>query len=101
MRVVIVEDQVLLREGLARLFTDSGHETVATLGDASPVADVVERKRPDLVIFDIRLPPTYTDEGARSAKEIKASHPELGVLVLSQHIETAHVVELVTRGGFG
>ena len=62
MRVVIVEDQVLLREGLARLFADGGHDVVTTLGDASTVIDVADRDRPDLVVLDIRMPPTYTDE---------------------------------------
>lgn len=101
MRVVIVEDQVLLREGLARLFADGGHETVSMLGDATAVTDVVERQRPDLVIFDIRLPPTYTDEGAEAAREVKDRHPDVGVLVLSQHIETTHAVDLVGQPGFG
>ena len=101
MRVVIAEDQVLLREGLARLFADGGHEVVATLGDAATVVDVVATEQPDLVVLDIRMPPTYTDEGARAAREIKDRHPAVGVLVLSQHIETTHAVELVGRPGFG
>ena len=101
MRVVIVEDQVLLREGLARLFADEGHQAVATLGDASTVAEVVDRERPDLVILDIRLPPTHTDEGARAARDIKCRYPDIGVLVLSQHIETTHAVDLVGQPGFG
>lgn len=101
MRVVIVEDQVLLREGLARLFADGGHEVVAALGDASVVAEVVTRERPDLVVLDIRMPPTYTDEGARAARDLKSRHPSIGVLVLSQHIETTHAVDLVGRPGFG
>ena len=75
MRVVIVEDQVLLREGLARLFADGGHEVVATLGDATTLVEVVETERPDLVVLDIRMPPTYTDEGARAARDIKARYP--------------------------
>jgi DNA-binding NarL/FixJ family response regulator len=101
MRVVIVEDQVLLREGLARLFVDGGHEVVATLGDADRLEDILTRERPDLVIIDIRMPPTYTDEGARAARESKDRHPNIGVLVLSQHIETTHAVDLVSRAGFG
>jgi DNA-binding NarL/FixJ family response regulator len=100
-RVVIVEDQALLREGLARLFADGGHEVVSTLGDAATVAQVVDVERPDLVVIDIRMPPSYTDEGARAAREIKDRHPEVGVLVLSQHIETTHAVDLVGRPGFG
>jgi len=100
-RVVIAEDQALLREGLGRLFTDRGHEIVASLGDAERLSATVAHARPDLVVVDIRMPPTYTDEGARAAREIKARHPDIGVLVLSQHIETTHAVELVALGGFG
>jgi DNA-binding NarL/FixJ family response regulator len=100
-RVVIAEDQVLLREGLARLFTDAGREVVASMGDASRLLPAVAGHRPDLVVVDIRMPPSFTDEGARAATEIKDTHPEVGVLVLSQHIETTHALELVTRGGFG
>jgi DNA-binding NarL/FixJ family response regulator len=100
-RIVIAEDQVLLRAGLARLFEDGGHEVVALLGDALELLDVVTASRPDLVVVDIRMPPTFTDEGARAAREIKQHHPAIGVLVLSQHVETAHTVDLVTRGGFG
>jgi DNA-binding NarL/FixJ family response regulator len=100
-RVVIAEDQVLLREGLARLFEDAGHEVVASVGDAGGLLDVVAEQRPDLVVLDIRMPPSHTDEGARAAAELKHAHPELGVLVLSQHVETRHAVELVSRGGFG
>jgi DNA-binding NarL/FixJ family response regulator len=100
-RVVIVEDQVLLREGLARLFLDGGHEVVATLGDAELLPDTVDQCRPDLVVLDIRMPPTFTDEGAQAARAIKGAHPDLGVLLLSQHIETSHAVALVSLGGFG
>jgi DNA-binding NarL/FixJ family response regulator len=98
---VIAEDQALLREGLARLFRDGGHQVLATLGDAEQLLATVERERPDLAIVDIRMPPTFTDEGARAARTIKEQHPEVGVLVLSQHIETTHAVNLVARGGFG
>jgi DNA-binding NarL/FixJ family response regulator len=100
-RVVIAEDQVLLREGLGRLFEDAGHEVVASQGDTDGLSLAVAEHHPDLVVLDIRMPPTFTDEGARAAREIKQAHPELGVLVLSQHIETTHAVELVTLGGFG
>jgi DNA-binding NarL/FixJ family response regulator len=98
-RVVIVEDQVLLREGLARLFADSGHEVAASLPDASGVLEAAGDA--ELVVLDIRMPPTFTDEGARAAAAIKRAHPSVGVLVLSQHIETTHAVELVPLGGFG
>ena len=101
MRVVIAEDQVLLRAGLGRLFEDAGHEVVASLGDANGLPPAIAEQDPNLVVLDIRMPPTFTDEGARAARELKNMHPELGVLVLSQHIETTHAVELVTLGGFG
>jgi len=101
MRVVIVEDQVLLREGLARLFQDGGHEVVATRGDAEELLDEVRHVAPDLVVMDVRMPPTHTDEGIRAAAELKASIPTLGVLVLSQHVETVHAVGLAEHPGFG
>jgi DNA-binding NarL/FixJ family response regulator len=101
MRVVIAEDQVLLREGLGRLFADRGHEVAASRGDARELVATVAGHRPDLVVVDVRMPPTFTDEGARAAQEIKHSHPQVGVLVLSQHIETSHAIGLVTLGGFG
>lgn len=101
MRVLIVEDQTLLREGLARLFRDGGHDVVATYADAQHLLPAVLEHRPQLVILDVRMPPTFTDEGTRAAREIKDQYPDIGVLVLSQHIETTHAVNLVTRGGFG
>lgn len=101
MRVVIVEDQVLLREGLARLFEDGGHEVVATRGDAEGLLAVVQQVAPDLVVMDVRMPPTHTDEGIRAAAGLKAAIPTLGVLVLSQHVETVHSVGLVEHPGFG
>jgi DNA-binding NarL/FixJ family response regulator len=101
MRVLIAEDQVLLREGLARLFTDGGHEVLATYGDARHLGAAVTAHRPGLVVLDIRMPPTFTDEGARAAAAIKKEHPDIGVRMLSQHVETSHVVELVRLGGFG
>jgi DNA-binding NarL/FixJ family response regulator len=100
-RVVIVEDQVLLREGLARLFQDGGHEVAATRGDAEGLLDVVRHVAPDLVVMDVRMPPTHTDEGIRAAAELKAAIPNLGVLVLSQHVEMVHSVGLVEHPGFG
>jgi DNA-binding NarL/FixJ family response regulator len=100
-RVVIAEDQVLLREGLGRLFADAGHEVVASYGDAEQVLGEVAAHAPDLVVIDVRMPPTFTDEGTRAARELKDAHPDVGVLVLSQHIETVHAVSLVALGGFG
>jgi len=100
-RVLIVEDQVLLRAGLARLFADGGHEVVASLGEAGGLGVTVAGHRPELVVLDVRMPPTFTDEGARAAKELKQAHPGVGVLMLSQHVETSHIVNLVRLGGFG
>lgn len=101
MRVVIAEDEVLLREGLARLFEDGGHEVVASLAEAKHLSATVAGHRPDLVVVDVRMPPSFTDEGTRAAEQLKRDHPDLGVLVLSQHIETTHAVHLVSCGGFG
>jgi DNA-binding NarL/FixJ family response regulator len=98
---VIVEDQLLLRDGLGRLFADGGHEVVASLGEAARLGVTVAGHRPELVVLDVRMPPTYTDEGARAAKELKQTHPDVGVLMLSQHVETSHIVSLVRLGGFG
>jgi DNA-binding NarL/FixJ family response regulator len=100
-RVLIAEDQALLREGLARLFRDGGHNVVATYADASQLLSAVNDHRPNLVILDVRMPPTFTDEGTRAARDLKDQHPDVGVLVLSQHVEPTHAVDLVTRGGFG
>jgi DNA-binding NarL/FixJ family response regulator len=74
---------------------------VASQGDARNLVEIVAAHRPDLVVLDIRMPPTFTDEGARAAAEIKRARPDTGVLVLSQHIETTHAVQLVALGGFG
>ena len=101
MRVVIAEDQTLLREGLGRLFVDAGHQVVASLGDADGLLDAAADRRPDLAVVDIRMPPTFTDEGARAATELKREHPSLGVLLLSQHVETRHAVAHFGLGGFG
>jgi DNA-binding NarL/FixJ family response regulator len=98
-RVVIAEDTVLLREGLAGLLEDAGHEVVGRAGDADALLVLISEHEPDLAVVDVRMPPDYDDEGTRAAAEIRRSHPGTGVLVLSQHIETRHIVELVTDGG--
>jgi DNA-binding NarL/FixJ family response regulator len=98
-RVVIAEDTVLLREGLAGLLEDAGHEVVGRVGDAVALLALVGEHAPDLAIVDVRMPPDYDEEGTRAAAEIRRSHPGTGVLVLSQHIDTRHVVELVAAGG--
>jgi len=100
-RVLIAEDQVLLREGLVRLFEDGGHEVAVALGSTDGLQAAITEHQPELVVLDIRMPPTFTDEGARAARDVKQEHPELGVLLLSQHVETTHTVDLVTLGGFG
>jgi DNA-binding NarL/FixJ family response regulator len=98
-RVVIAEDTVLLREGLAGLLEDAGHEVVGRAGDADTLLALVGEHAPDLAVVDVRMPPGFDDEGTRAAAEIRRSHPSTAVLVLSQHIETRHVVDLVAAGG--
>jgi DNA-binding NarL/FixJ family response regulator len=100
-RVVIAEDQALLREGLRRLFEDAGHEVSAAVDDADRLRAAVSEHEPDLAVVDIRMPPTFKDEGIRAAGWIRDAHPDVGVLVLSQHVESAGAVRLVSRGGFG
>lgn len=99
MRVVIAEDAVLLREGLAGLLEDAGHDVAARTGDAETLLAAVELERPDLAIVDVRMPPNHTDEGMRAAATIRDRFPQTAVLVLSQHIETRHAVDLVAGGG--
>jgi DNA-binding NarL/FixJ family response regulator len=101
MRIVIAEDTVLLREGLAGLLEDAGHEIVARVGDAQSLMAVVAEHEPDLAVVDVRMPPDYEDEGMRAAADIRRAHPHTAVLVLSQHVETRHALELVGAGGFG
>ena len=101
MRVVIAEDQVLLREGLARLFEAGGHDVVAEVDDADRLRAAVSEHEPDLAVVDIRMPPSFTNEGIRAAGWIRDAHPDVGVLVLSQHVESAGAVGLVSQGGFG
>ncbi|MGW1926404.1 response regulator transcription factor [Streptomyces massasporeus] len=98
MRVILAEDSTLLREGLVRLLAEEGHEVLAALGDAVTLLKEVEERRPDVVVVDIRMPPTHTDEGLRAAVEIRERRPEVGVLVLSQHIERRYAAELLASG---
>jgi DNA-binding NarL/FixJ family response regulator len=102
-RVVIADDSVLLREGLARVLTGAGLEVVAQVGDASALGFAVRRERPDVAIVDVRMPPTQTDEGAVAASRIRADHPEVGVLLLSQVVEARHALRLFQERpeGFG
>jgi DNA-binding NarL/FixJ family response regulator len=95
MRVIIVEDVLLVREGLERLLADQAIETVASLPDARELVHHVGALRPDVVIVDIRLPPTFSDEGLRAATQVREFDPDVGVLVLSQHLETAYAWGLI------
>jgi DNA-binding NarL/FixJ family response regulator len=99
MRIVIAEDAVLLREGLAGLLEDAGHSVVAKVGDGESLRAVVAEHDPDLAIVDVRMPPTFEDEGMRAAADIRQAHPQTAVLVLSQHVESRHAVALVSSGG--
>jgi DNA-binding NarL/FixJ family response regulator len=101
MRVVIAEDQALLREGLSRLFADAGHEVAAAVDNADRLRAAVSEHGPDLAVVDVRMPPTFTDEGLTAAHWIRDAHPEVGVLVLSQHIEASGAIDLVSQSGFG
>ena len=101
MRIVIGEDSALFREGLARLLEDAGHEVVGRAADAPALVAAVESALPDLAIIDVRMPPDGTDDGARAAKSLRASMPDLAIVLLSQHVETRHSVELVSGGRVG
>ncbi|MEV8635887.1 response regulator transcription factor [Streptosporangium sp. NPDC051023] len=98
MRVVIAEDSVLLREGLARLLEDGGIETVAAVGDGPALVAAVAEHDPDLAIVDVRMPPTHTDEGLRAALRARALRPSLPILVLSQYVEERYATELAGGG---
>ena len=99
---MIAEDTVLLRERLAGLLEDAGHEVLSRVGDAESLLAVVAEHEPELAIVDVRMPPTYDDEGMRAAAEIRREHPRTAVLVLSQHVESRHALDLVGSGeGFG
>ncbi|MBN7794005.1 response regulator transcription factor [Microbacterium esteraromaticum] len=99
MRILICEDSVLLREGLVRLLEDAGHEVVAALPDTDGLMDAVVETAPDLCILDVRLPPSFTDEGIRAALALRAGHPTLPLLVLSQYVEERYASELIAAQG--
>lgn len=101
MRVVVAEDQVLLRDGLSRMLADGGHDVVAAVGDGDALRGAVSEHEPDLAIVDVRMPPSFSDEGLRAARWIREAHPDVGVLVLSQHIETSGAIDLISQSGFG
>jgi DNA-binding NarL/FixJ family response regulator len=101
MRILIAEDSVLLRAGLERLLADAGHEVVAAVSDAQQLLLAVNEHRPDLAIIDVRMPPTFTDEGVRAAVLIRAQNPGVAVLVLSQYVEERYAGELIADNSRG
>ena len=103
MRVVIADDEVLLREGLERLLTEAGLDVVGKVGTADELRRKVDLARPDVAIVDIKMPPTHTDEGLVAVQEIRQSHPEVGVLVLSHYLESRYAMRLIEQhpGGVG
>jgi DNA-binding NarL/FixJ family response regulator len=101
MRVVLADDSVLLREGIARLLEDAGFEVVGQAGNAEELLLRVRSYSPDVAVVDIRMPPTHSDEGLRAAQQIREQHPEVGVLVLSQYVEAAYAMELLAESAEG
>jgi len=101
LRVVLADDSVLLREGIARLLAEYGFEVVGQAGNAEELLLKVRSYKPDVALVDIRMPPTHTDEGLRAAKEIREKHPETAVLVLSQYLEPAYALELLSESAEG
>lgn len=101
MRIVIAEDSVLLRAGIERLLVDAGHEVVAAVDNATALLRAVNESRPDLAIVDVRMPPTFTDEGVRAAVIIRAQNPSVAVLVLSQYVEERYASELIADRSSG
>jgi DNA-binding NarL/FixJ family response regulator len=100
-RVVVAEDSVLLREGIAHLLEDAGHEVVGQAGNAEELILKVRSYRPDVAVVDIRMPPTQTDEGLRAAKQIRHELPQTGVLVLSAYLESEYALELLSDSAEG
>ncbi|WP_242902206.1 response regulator [Actinomadura terrae] len=101
MRVMLAEDSTLLREGLMRLLAEEGHEVAAAVGDGDALVAAVAAAPPDVVVVDVRMPPTHTDEGLRAALEIRRRWPGVGVLVLSQYVEKRYATELITADTTG
>lgn len=101
MRIVIAEDSAILRDGLAGLLTDRGHEVVAVVGDGDELRTAVAEHEPDVCVVDIRMPPSFTDEGLRAAIAVRRDRPEVGVLVFSQYIETRYAAELLAGSARG
>jgi DNA-binding NarL/FixJ family response regulator len=98
LRVVLAEDDILLREGLASLLERSGFQVVGQAGDAAQLLTLVATQTPELVVVDIRMPPTHTTEGLDAARQIRQQHPQIGILVLSAHVDVEHAMELLAGG---
>jgi DNA-binding NarL/FixJ family response regulator len=98
LRVVLADDSVLLREGLVRLFAEAGLEVVAAYGDGDALMAELDETRPDLAVLDVRMPPTFRDEGVRAALAIRRDHPTIGILLLSQYAEVDYATELLAAG---
>ncbi|MBB6349013.1 response regulator [Nonomuraea muscovyensis] len=96
MRVILADDSVLLREGLARLLADAGHDVVAAVGDAAALVEAVAAHRPDVAVVDVRMPPAHSDEGLRAALEIRDRWPGVAILVLSQYVEKTYAAKLLS-----
>ena len=103
MRVILADDGVVIREGLARLLSDAGLEVAAQVGDADALREAVRADPPDIAVVDIRMPPTFTDDGLRAAQQIRAEQPDVAVLLLSQYVDVVYALKLVQegRGGIG
>ncbi|WP_394552296.1 response regulator [Agromyces sp. MMS24-JH15] len=101
LRIVLAEDSVLLREGLVRLFDEAGFTTVGAYGDADSLLAAIDADAPDLAVLDVRMPPTFRDEGVRAAIELRRRFPKLGILLLSQYVEGTYAHELLSSGEGG
>ncbi|KAA0018973.1 LuxR C-terminal-related transcriptional regulator [Antrihabitans cavernicola] len=101
LRIIIAEDSVILRDGLAQLLIDRGNEVVAMVGDAVDLGPAIDEHRPDVAVVDVRMPPSFTDEGLVAAIELRRKYPDMGVLVFSQWVETRYAAELLAGNAAG
>jgi DNA-binding NarL/FixJ family response regulator len=103
LRIVVADDSVLLREGLVRVLVEAGFDVVGSFGDADQLLAAIVELAPDVAILDVRMPPTFRDEGVRAAIELRGAHPGVGILLLSQYVEVAYAQDLLSsgRGGVG
>lgn len=101
MRVLIAEDSAVLRDGLSELLTHRGHDVVGTVGDGIALVERARQLEPDVAVVDVRMPPTYSDEGLRAALELRSTNPAMGILVFSQYVETKYASELLANGANG